>query len=62
MLLLLLLRVAVAAVAAVLLHVPPALPDPGEDGGVAPDDGDAGEDEAEHHQELLRGGAPLPEQ
>jgi hypothetical protein len=38
----------------VRLDVPPALPDLAEDGGVAADDGDAGHQEAEQHQELLR--------
>ena len=34
-------------------HRPPALPDPVEDGGVAEDDGDAGQQEAEDEEELL---------
>lgn len=44
----------------VRLYVPPALPDLAEDGRVAADDGDAGHQEAEQHQELLRRLVVLP--
>ena len=44
-----------------LLDVPPALSDLAEDCGVAADDDDARHQEAEEHQELLRGTAVLPE-
>jgi hypothetical protein len=44
----------------VWLDVPPALADLAEDGGVAADDDDAGHQEAEQHQELLRGLVVFP--
>jgi hypothetical protein len=38
----------------VSLHIPPALLDFTEDGCVAADDGDAGHQEPEQHEELFR--------
>ena len=45
----------------VCLYISPALLDLAEDGRVAADDGDAGHQEAEQHEELLRRFIVFPE-